>query len=67
MVGKFDFIDLNRCSPFISIKPYKGWPSLRAIAENPDAATMMGIDVDRIVPIVFILIGFLRYLHPFLQ
>ena len=33
--------------------------ALRAIAENPDAATMMGIDVDRIVPIVFILIGFL--------
>ena len=33
--------------------------ALRAIAENPDAAAIMGIDVDRIVPIVFILIGFL--------
>jgi len=33
--------------------------ALRAIAENPDAATLMGIDVDRIVPVVFILIGFL--------
>ncbi len=33
--------------------------ALRAIAENPDAATLMGVDVNRIVPIVFILTGLL--------
>ncbi len=33
--------------------------ALRATAENPDAATLMGVDVNRIVPIVFILTGFL--------
>ena len=43
----------------VLLKRSKVGRALRAIAENPDAATMMGIDVDRIVPIVFILIGFL--------
>lgn len=33
--------------------------ALRAIAENPDAATLMGIEVNRIVPIVFVITGLL--------
>ena len=33
--------------------------ALRAIAENPDAATVIGIDVARIVPVVFVLTGLL--------
>ena len=33
--------------------------ALRAIAENPDVATLMGIEVNRIVPIVFVMTGFL--------
>ena len=32
---------------------------LRAIAENPDAATILGVDVNRIVPVVFVLTGLL--------
>jgi len=36
--------------------------ALRAIAENPDAATLMGIEVNRIVPVVFILTGVLSAL-----
>ena len=36
--------------------------ALRAIAENPDAATLMGIEVNRIVPIVFIITGVLTAL-----
>ena len=32
---------------------------VRAIAENPDVATLMGIEVNRIVPIVFVMTGFL--------
>ena len=43
----------------VLLKRSKVGRALRAIAENPDAAAIMGIDVDRIVPIVFILIGFL--------
>ena len=31
--------------------------ALRAIAENPDAATLMGIEVNRIVPLVFVITG----------
>jgi branched-chain amino acid transport system permease protein len=31
--------------------------ALRAIAENPDAATLMGIEVNRIVPVVFVVTG----------
>lgn len=31
--------------------------ALRATAENPDAAVLMGIEVNRIVPIVFVLTG----------
>lgn len=31
--------------------------SLRAIAENPDAATLMGVEVQRIVPVVFVIAG----------
>ena len=41
------------------LKKTKVGRALRAIAENPDAATLMGIEVNRIVPIVFILTGFL--------
>ena len=33
--------------------------ALRAIAENPDAATILGLDINRIVPIVFMLTGLL--------
>ncbi len=33
--------------------------ALRSIAENPDAATLMGVDVLRIVPMVFIISGVL--------
>ena len=33
--------------------------ALRAIAENPDAATVLGIDITRIVPVVFMLTGLL--------
>ena len=36
--------------------------ALRAIAENPDAATLMGIDVSRIVPVVFLITGVLSAL-----
>ncbi|MGA1287296.1 MAG: branched-chain amino acid ABC transporter permease [Rubrivivax sp.] len=31
--------------------------ALRAIAENPNAATLMGIEVQRIVPVVFVITG----------
>lgn len=33
--------------------------ALRSIAENPDASLLMGVDVARIVPVVFILSGLL--------
>jgi branched-chain amino acid transport system permease protein len=33
--------------------------ALRAIAENPETATILGVDVARVVPIVFILTGLL--------
>jgi branched-chain amino acid transport system permease protein len=33
--------------------------ALRSIAENPDTATLLGVDVMRIVPVVFILTGLL--------
>lgn len=36
--------------------------ALRAIAENPDAATLMGIEVNRIVPVVFLISGALTAL-----
>lgn len=36
--------------------------ALRAIAENPDAATLMGIEVNRIVPLVFVITGALSAL-----
>lgn len=36
--------------------------ALRAIAENPDAATLMGIEVNRIVPLVFVITGTLSAL-----
>lgn len=36
--------------------------ALRAIAENPDAATLMGVEVNRIVPVVFIIAGVLSAL-----
>ncbi|MDQ0316876.1 branched-chain amino acid ABC transporter permease [Amorphus orientalis] len=32
---------------------------LRAIAENPDAANILGVDIHRIVPVVFMLTGLL--------
>ena len=31
--------------------------ALRAIAENPDASTLMGVEVQRIVPVVFVIAG----------
>ena len=36
--------------------------ALRAIAENPEGATLMGIEVNRIVPVVFLLTGVLAAL-----
>jgi branched-chain amino acid transport system permease protein len=33
--------------------------ALRAIAENPDTSLLMGVDVGRIVPVIFILTGLL--------
>jgi branched-chain amino acid transport system permease protein len=36
--------------------------ALRAIAENPNAATLMGIEVQRIVPVVFVIAGVLSAL-----
>jgi branched-chain amino acid transport system permease protein len=36
--------------------------ALRAIAENPDASTLMGVEVNRIVPIVFVITGVLSAL-----
>lgn len=36
--------------------------ALRAIAENPDAATLMGVEVNRIVPVVFVITGLLSAL-----
>ena len=33
--------------------------ALRAIAENPDAANILGVDTNRIVPVVFLLTGLL--------
>ncbi|MGE0734908.1 MAG: branched-chain amino acid ABC transporter permease [Alphaproteobacteria bacterium] len=36
--------------------------ALRAIAENPDASTLMGVEVQRIVPIVFVITGILSAL-----
>jgi len=33
--------------------------ALRTIAENPDTATLLGVEVDKVVPIVFILTGLL--------
>ena len=33
--------------------------ALRSIAENPDAALLMGVDVARIVPVIFIVTGLL--------
>jgi branched-chain amino acid transport system permease protein len=33
--------------------------ALRAIAENPDTATLLGVDVARIVPVVFVMTGLL--------
>ena len=36
--------------------------ALRAIAENPDAATLMGVEVQRVVPLVFVITGVLSAL-----
>jgi len=33
--------------------------ALRSIAENPDTATLMGVEVNRIVPVVFVMTGLL--------
>ena len=33
--------------------------ALRAIAENPDASTLMGVEVQHIVPLVFVIAGML--------
>jgi branched-chain amino acid transport system permease protein len=36
--------------------------ALRSIAENPNAATLMGVEVQRIVPVVFVITGVLSAL-----
>lgn len=36
--------------------------ALRGIAENPDASSLMGVDVQRIVPLVFVIAGVLSAL-----
>lgn len=36
--------------------------ALRAIAENPNASTLMGVEVQRIVPVVFVIAGVLSAL-----
>jgi len=41
------------------IRSTKTGRALRAIAENPDAAGIMGVEVARIVPVVFLLTGLL--------
>ncbi len=41
------------------LKTTKTGRALRAIAESPDTATILGVDVNRIVPIVFLLTGLL--------
>src|ERR1700722_11511436 len=33
--------------------------ALRTIAENPDTASLLGVEVDRVVPVVFVLTGLL--------
>jgi len=33
--------------------------ALRTIAENPDTASLLGVEVDKVVPVVFILTGLL--------
>ena len=40
--------------------------ALRAIAENPDAATLMGVEVQRLVPLVFVITGVLAALSGIL-
>jgi branched-chain amino acid transport system permease protein len=40
--------------------------ALRAIAENPDASTLMGVEVSRIVPVVFVIAGVLSALSGIL-
>jgi branched-chain amino acid transport system permease protein len=41
------------------LKSTKTGRALRTIAENPDTASLLGVDVGRIVPVVFILTGVL--------
>ena len=41
------------------LKSTKIGRALRTIAENPDTASLLGVDVGRVVPIVFILTGLL--------
>ncbi|MGG5818583.1 branched-chain amino acid ABC transporter permease [Falsiroseomonas sp. HW251] len=41
------------------LKATKVGRALRSIAENPDTATLLGVDVARIVPVVFVLSGLL--------
>jgi len=43
----------------VMLKRSKLGRALRATAENPDAAVLMGVEVNRIVPVVFILTGLL--------
>ena len=41
------------------VKATKLGRALRAIAERPDTATLMGVDVGRIVPVVYVITGLL--------
>ena len=41
------------------LKNTKTGRALRTIAENPDTASLLGVEVDKVVPVVFILTGLL--------
>jgi len=43
----------------VMLKKTKLGRALRSIAERPDTATLMGVDVNRIVPVVYVIAGLL--------
>ena len=43
----------------LTLKSTKIGRALRTIAENPDTASLLGVEVDKVVPVVFILTGLL--------
>ncbi|MBB43973.1 MAG: branched-chain amino acid ABC transporter permease [Rhodospirillaceae bacterium] len=47
------------CALSLMLKTSKLGRALRSIAERPDTATLMGVEVGRIVPIVYIITGLL--------